>query len=150
METKKFFNEIRSIIREEIDYALEKKLGNDAKKSDIETLKHGLKLYKEIYNGKKPLAKENKKIQQKPKFSKTEFSSINDLLNETRRTLQESADMDDEFTFTSDMVGNFSLDKSAAAIPNGFSADQVPTEVMNALTKDYSALMKKIDEKKGR
>ena len=35
-------------------------------------------------------------------------------------------------------------------MPNGISPDEVPDEVMNALTRNYSDLMKKIDEKKGR
>ena len=35
-------------------------------------------------------------------------------------------------------------------IPNGYSKEDISEEVMSALTKNYSALMKKIDEKKGR
>ncbi len=150
MDTKKFFSEIRSIIREEIDYALDKKMGNEVKKSDVETLKHGLKLYKEMYSGKNQPIKQSKPVQQKPKSNKSGFSSINDLLNETRKTLQESSDMDDEFRFTSDMLSDFSTDRSVAAIPSGFTAEEIPNDVMGALTKDYSALMKKIEEKKGR
>ena len=150
MDTKKFFSEIRSIIREEIDYALEKKLSDKSKKQDIETLKHGLNLYKEINTAGKSQQKQNvvkTKQQQKPN---TKFGSIQDILNETKKSLQESYDMEEEFRFTSDMVGNFGGNTQSAAIPNGFSKDEIPTEVMSALTKDYSALMKKIDEKKGR
>ena len=36
------------------------------------------------------------------------------------------------------------------AIPHGVDPNEVPTEVMSALTRDYSALVKKMDEKKGR
>ena len=46
MNTKSFFSKIREIIREEIEYALEKKMTNQkTKKSDISSLEHGLSLY---------------------------------------------------------------------------------------------------------
>lgn len=142
MDTKKFLQEIRSIIREEIDYALDKKLSQkQVKKDDVSTLKHGLSMYKEL--------QEQKKVT-KPKQQKTEFASIQELLAETKRSLQESSDMEDEFRFTADMAEGFGYERNGAAIPQGFSQQEIPTEVMSALTRDYSALMKKIDEKKGR
>jgi hypothetical protein len=142
MDTKKFFQEIRSIIREEIDYALDKKLNQkNAKKDDISTLKHGISMYNESQMPKKVA---------KPKQQKSEFGSIQELLAETKRSLQESYDMEDEFRFTADMAEGFGHERSGAAIPQGFSQQEIPTEVMSALTRDYSALMKKIDEKKGR
>jgi hypothetical protein len=142
MDTKKFFQEIRSIIREEIDYALEKKLNQKTtKKDDISALKHGITMYNE---SQKP-----KKIT-KPKQQKSEFGSIQELLAETKKSLQESYEMEDEFRFTADMAEGFGYERGATPIPNGYSQQDVPTEVMSALTRDYSALMKKIDEKKGR
>lgn len=142
MDSKKFLQEIRSIIREEIDYALTKKLSQKTKKVDeISTIKHGISMYNESQIPKKTT---------KLKTQKTEFSSINDLLAETKRSLQESYDMENEFRFTSDMAEGFGYERGNSAIPQGYSSEQIPTEVMSALTKDYSALMKKIDEKKGR
>ncbi len=142
MNTKSFFSKIREIIREEIEYAIDKKLSKQSnKKSDISSLEHGLSLYNEVQSPKKSIT---------PKTKKTEFSSINDLLAETRRSLQESSDMENEFRFTADMAEGFGYERGGTAIPQGYSSDQIPTEVMSALTKDYSALMKKIDEKKGR
>lgn len=141
MDSKKFLQEIRSIIREEIEYALNKKLiQKQTKKDDISTLKHGLSMYNEIQTPKKAV---------KQKTQKTEFGSIQELLAETRRSLQESNEMEDEFRFTADMAEGFGYERGAA-IPQGFSQSEIPTEVMSALTRDYSALMKKIDEKKGR
>jgi hypothetical protein len=58
--------------------------------------------------------------------------------------------MEDEFRFTADMAEGFGYDRGASVIPQGYSQQEIPTEVMSALTRDYSALMKKIDEKKGR
>jgi hypothetical protein len=142
MDTKKFLQEIRSIIREEIDYALDKKMSKkQPSKDDISTLKHGLSMYKEL--------QEQKKVT-KPKSQKTQFGSIQELIAETKRSLQESHEMEDEFRFTADMAEGFGYDRTGAAIPQGFSQAEIPSEVMSALTRDYSSLMKKIDEKKGR
>lgn len=142
MDTKKFLQEIRSIIREEIEYALKKKVTqSQPKKDDISTLKHGLSMYNETQSPKKVI---------KPKSQKTEFGSIQELLAETKRSLQETYEMEDEFSFTADMAEGFGYERKGAAIPQGFSQQEIPTEVMSALTRDYSALMKKIDEKKGR
>ena len=142
MDTKKFLQEIRSIIREEIDYALDKKLNQkNTKRDDVSTLTHGIKIYKEQQSPKKV---------SKPKEQKTEFGSIQELLAETKRSLQESYEMEDEFRFTADMAEGFGYERGATPIPQGYSQQEIPTEVMSALTRDYSALMKKIDEKKGR
>jgi hypothetical protein len=142
METKNFFSKIREIIREEIEYALEKKLSQkQTKKDDISTLNHGLSLYNESQTPKKTV---------KPKTKKTEFGSIQELLAETKRSLQESYEMEDEFRFTADMAEGFGHERNNSVIPQGYTKAEIPSEVMTALTRDYSALMKKIDEKKGR
>jgi hypothetical protein len=146
MDTKKFFQEIRSIIREEIDYALDKKMNQKSnKKDDISAIKHGLTMYNESQS-----SKNTSKPKIKPKQQKTEFGSIKELLAQTKRSLQESSEMEDEFRFTADMAEGFGYERGSAAIPQGFSQAEIPTEVMSALTRDYSSLMKKIDEKKGR
>jgi hypothetical protein len=143
MDSKKFFSQIRSVIREEIEYALDKKMKN-GKKSDVDVISHGMSLYNET----------NKKVSEntapKKKPLNSNFSSINDILEETRKTLQESSDMETEFRFTADMAEGFGYQKNQGAIPQGYSSNEIPDDVMSALTKDYSALMKKIDEKKGR
>lgn len=142
MQTKDFFSKIRAIIREEIEYALDKKLSqNQQKKDDVSVIKHGITMYKEQQQPKKSI---------KTNTQKTEFSSIKDLLAETKRSLQESHDMEDTFSFNADMAEGFGHERKGAAIPHGFSQQEIPTEVMSALTRDYSALMKKIDENKGR
>jgi hypothetical protein len=48
MDTSKFLKQIRSIIREEIEYALDKKMNESKKKDDVKTLSHGMNLMKEI------------------------------------------------------------------------------------------------------
>ena len=142
MYAKKFLKEIRSIIREEIEYAIDKKINQkQTKKDDISALNHGINMYNEIHSTKK---------QTKPKINKTEFNSIKDILAETKRSLKENYEMEDEVNFTADMAEGFGYERGSSAIPHGYKASDVPEEVMSALTKDYSALMKKIEEKKGR
>jgi hypothetical protein len=142
MNTKSFFGKIREIIREEIEYAIDKKINQkQTKKDDISTLNHGLSLYKEQTNVQEKV---------KPKSKKTEFGSIQELLAETKRSLQDSYEMEDEFRFTADMAEGFGHERGSTPIPQGYSKSDIPSEVMSALTKDYSALMKKIEEKKGR
>lgn len=141
MDSSGFFKKIREIIREEIEYALEKKISPKEvnKPSQKKQIEHGMSLYTEA-----------QKTVKKSVTPKTNFSSIQDLLEETRRTLNESADMEDEFRFTSDMAESFGHARGSSAIPNGYTPNEIPDDVMSALTKDYSALMKKIEEKKGR
>jgi len=139
MDSNGFFKKIREIIREEIEIALEKKVTKKeaSKPSQKRAIEHGMSLYTEA-----------QKTVKKPIQSKINFNSIQDLLEETRRTLNESADMEGEFMFTADMAQNFG--QNTGAVPQGYTPNQIPDEVMSALTKDYSALMKKIEEKKGR
>lgn len=142
MDSKKFFMKIREIIREEIQYALETKTKNETKTSQKNALNHGIDLFNKVHETK------NNKEKQK----NTKYSSITDLLEETRKSLNESLisdNEDDTMFFDSNSLTNFYSDKNSAAIPNGYSSKEIPNDVMSALTKDYSALMKKIDEKKG-
>ncbi len=137
MDTKNFLKEIRSIIREEIEYAMKKQQNESKKKSTNETIQHGINMYEKV---QKPAAKK------KPQPSGN-FSSIQDILNETRRTLEESSDMESEFRFISNDLNAFS--QPHGAIPSGIDPNEIAPEVAQALTRDYSALMAKINEKKG-
>jgi hypothetical protein len=141
MNSSGFFKKIREIIREEIEIALEKKVTKKEvnKSSQKRTLEHGMSLYAEA-----------QKTSKKSVAPKSNFNSIQDILDETRRTLNESSDMESEFRFTADMAEGFGYERGNTPIPQGYSQQEIPNEVMSALTRDYSALMKKIDEKKGR
>jgi hypothetical protein len=134
MNAKSFFSKIREIIREEIEYAIDKKINEQSIAKIIESKQTNT----------------TEKHKKTVKNTNNSFSSIQDLLNETKKSLQESMEYDDEMMFTSDMVNGFAQRNQTGVIPNGYSPQDVPEEVMSALTKDYSALMKKIDEKKGR
>jgi hypothetical protein len=141
MDTKNFFSKIREIIREEIEYALEKKAKTESSKKKVqqEALQHGVSLFKNQSSTPKPT---------KQKQVRSEFSSIQDLLAETRRSLQESME-DDNYENSDSYLNEGYSQKSMGAIPQGVDPSEVPSEVMSALTRDYSALMKKIQEKNG-
>jgi hypothetical protein len=145
MDSKKFFGKIREIIREEIDYALEKKLMKPEVKTKV--VSESKSREADLINSAKKIAN----IDSKPKRPISNYSSINELLEETKRSLNETHfydNDDDTMYFTSDSVNSSFVNQ--ADIPNGVSPEEVPSEVMNALTRNYSDLMKKIDEKKGR
>lgn len=146
MDTSKFLKQIRSIIREEIEYALDKKLNENRRKDDREVLSHGINLVREATK----VVKKPQPIQTKPK-SKTGLSSIQSLLEETRRSMEQSMNEDDypEMRFSTDSLNAFATNHIDAT-PAGVNSDEIAPEVAQALTRDYSALMAKINEKKGR
>lgn len=146
MDSKKFFGKIREIIREEIDYALDKKLANSTVKNTVvnETKSRDAEL---IERAKNIVNSKNKS----PKVDNQKYSNISDLLEETRRSLTENYMVDDDTIYLdSNSVDSFFNSRTSQVIPNGISPSDVSPEVMSALTRNYSDLMKKIDEKKGR
>ncbi len=132
MNYDNFFKKIRSIIREEIEIALDSSIKKSKKENDI-------KLKKDV-SETKIFKKSNEKV--------SEFSSIQDILNETKRSLQESYESDYD---TIDISGIYKKDINRNNnIPSGMTSEEIPSNIMNALNRDYSKLMQKIDEKKGR
>jgi hypothetical protein len=155
MDTKSFLKEIRSIIREEIEYALDKKLTEQKKVNVQKSVNHGISLFKEA---QKSNGVQKQKVQQKPpqKSPNTKSSAIQALLEETRRSLQESYSDDDygddrTLSFDTNSLNAFATERypTINAIPAGVDPDQLAPEVSKALTRDYSALMARINEKKG-
>ena len=142
MSLDKLLKQIRSIVREEIEYALEKKLVESKQpKNDRKTLDYGMSLMKELNVSKK-------QPQKSIKSSKTGLTSIQNILNETRMSMQSSLDDEwPEMTFTSDSIAAGRT--SVNMIPDGYRESEITPEVSKALTRDYSALMAKINEKKG-
>ena len=143
MKAKTFENLIRKVVREEIDYALRREI-----KSLKEDLRDELKptitehtermvevpqqsSLKEKIMGKKPIKKRNFVCN----------STLNDLLNETA-----AGD-----TNTQTAMAPVSLSEPfATGAPLPMDTTGMPDSVANAVTRDYSSLMKAIDKKKGR
>ena len=146
MKAKTFENLIRKVVREEIDYALRREI--KSLKEDLrDELKPTIVEHKErmVEVPNTPMSETAKsslreKIMGRQPFKKQNFvgnSTLNDLLNETA-------------------AGDTNTESAMAPISDPFSSGApmettgMPTEVANAVTRDYSSLMKAIDKKKGR
>ena len=142
MKAKTFENLIRKIIREEIDYALRREI-----KSLKEDLRDEIKpviveespistqnSLKEKIMGTKPIIKKQAK-----KHNFVGDNTLNDLLNETA-----SGD-----TNTQTAMSPVSIEENFSTIGD-MPAEAVPDSVVNAVTRDYSDLMKAIDKKKNK
>ena len=139
MKAKTFENLIRRIVREEIDYALRreiKSLKEDLRNNLTPTITEHTERLVEVPKVPKSSLKE--KIMGKKPFKKLNFvgnSTLNDLLNETAagdtNTQSAMAPISDPFS-------------SGAPIPT----EGMPDSVANAVTRNYSDLMKAIEKKK--
>ena len=141
MKAKVFEKLIRKIIREEIDYALSREIRN---------LKEDLRSNTSIIEENKNLSLEQKsslkeKIMGQTPVKKhitqqyTSNSTLNNLLNETAMG---DTNLNSNMSPVS-MEGEFN---TIGDVP----VEAAPQEVVNAVTRDYSDLMKAIDSKKNR
>ena len=149
MKAKTFENLIRKVVREEIDYALRREiktlkedLRDELKPTIVEHTERQVEVpevakasLKEKIMGSNPTTK-------KPQINHnfTQNVSLNTLLNETAagNTNTESGNA------PISMAQPFS---SGAPLP--MDTEGMPKEVAEAVTRDYSGLMKAIDKKKG-
>ena len=142
MKAKTFESLIRKVVREEIDYALRREikslkedLRDEFKPTIVEHTERMVEVpqqssLKEKIMGKKPFKKQN--------FVGN--STLNDLLNETA-----AGD-----TNTQSAMAPVSLSQPfATGAPLPMDTTGMPDSVANAVTRDYSSLMKAIDKKKG-
>ena len=144
MKAKTFENLIRRVVREEIDYALRreiKSLKEDLRDELKPTIVEHKERIVEVPEDAKNSLKE--KIMGKKPFKKQNFSgnsTLNDLLNETA-----AGD-----TNTQSAMAPISLSEPfATGAPMPMDTTGMPESVANAVTRDYSGLMKAIDKKKG-
>ena len=141
MKAKTFENLLRKVVREEIDYALRreiKSLKEDLRDELKPTITEHTERLVEVPNNPIPETAKNslkEKIMGSQPFKKQNFTSnnsLNDLLNETAQgdTNTESA--------------------IAPSNPVAMETAGMPKEVADAVTRDYSGLMKAIAKKKGK
>ena len=142
MKAKTFENLIRKVVREEIDYALRREikslkedLRDEIKPSIVEHTERIVEVpqqssLKEKIMGKKPIKRQN--------F--VGDNTLNDLLNET-------AAGDTNLESGNSPVSLSQPFSTGAPLPMDTAG--MPTEVANAVTRDYSSLMKAIEKKKG-
>ena len=144
METKSFVKLLRKVIREEVQSVVRKELKNvinENKTNHNSVINHGLDLHK--------IAEQDiRGPRAKKQYVKDEM--LNDILNETDNPWP-------EMNFKSEMAPEFMERPMPASLastgingePVNMNNKKVVQTVQN-MTKDYSALMKAIDKKKGR
>jgi hypothetical protein len=147
MDTKKFTTVLRKIIREEVTKAVRREMRhvlNEQKTNHSKTIEHGLNLH-EMMDEPAPAPA--------PRRQYAKNSMLNDILNETG-PLRENNSWN-SMNFNSQMAQGYAS-APAVAPPTDLDGRPVNTgnekvaTVVNAMTKDYSALMKAIDKKKGK
>jgi hypothetical protein len=144
MKAKTFENLIRRVVREEIDYALRREikslkedLRDELKPTIVEHKEKIVEVPEDVKNSLKEKIMGTQPLKKRPKQNYTSNSALNDLLNETA-------------------AGDTNTQSAMAPVSDPFSTGApmettgMPTEVANAVTRDYSGLMKAIAKKKGR
>ena len=148
MKAKTFENLIRKVVREEIDYALRREI--KSLKEDLrDELKPTIVEHKErmVEVPNTPMSETAKsslreKIMGKQAFNPKTFTSnsaLNDLLNETAQGDTSLEGMNSPVSLSESFTPN---------APATMDTTGMPPEVANAVTRDYSDLMKAINKKK--
>jgi hypothetical protein len=151
MNSKNFIQTLRKIIREEVQTAVRSEINSILNESVRPT---------EV---RKPAPKQAATVNvAKKQYVKNSW--LNDILNETtahmgsgKSMLEESINYNDYSDWpTMNMNSMPSMGSKKSVVPNTdvngnpVNVNALPEDVVNALTKDYSALMKAIDKKKGK
>ena len=148
MKAKTFENLIRKVVREEIDYALRREikslkedLRDELKPTIVEHTEKIVEVPEETKTSLREKIMGNKPIKQHKKQNFVSGNStLNDLLNETAagntntQTAQAPVSMAQPF---------------ATGAPLPMDTTGMPSSVADAVTRDYSGLMKAINKKKG-
>ena len=149
MKAKTFENLIRKVVREEIDYALRREikslkedLRDELKPTIVEHTERMVEVPEATKNSLREKIMGTAPLKTKP-FKKQNFvgdSTLNDLLNETA-----AGD-----TNTQSAMAPVSLSQPfASGAPLPMDTTGMPESVANAVTRDYSGLMKAINKQKG-
>ena len=151
MKAQELFKELRKIVREEITIILKKEL-KEAFSGQI--LQEKKEKYDFTGNGKTSIPRQILSLE-KENIQKTLSKNpvLNRILAETAKSSTMSKFIHDnqifnkgvkELNLTSKDIMTSSPESDESILDK---ADQLPLELTNALTKDYSALMKKFKEK---
>jgi len=163
MDTKSFTTLLRKIIREEVRSAVRtemKLLLNEQKTNHKQVIQHGSQLHRMAEQNPYDISFSAKpaKVAKPKQFVKD--SMLNDILNETAMSSQPVEQDWPTMDFRSEMAQTFGgvgyVDNTPHVAP-AVDFDHRPVNMGNpavaatvdAMTRDYSALMKAIDKKKG-
>lgn len=155
MNSKEFLTALRTLIREEVRAAVRDEI--QSLNENVRSSSNKLST-RDIYENLNTKTVASKPITKKKSFTKDPL--LNELLNDTANRPTTMAESYDTFgTFSAEMARGFGTARSTepAVIPHhdldgrpvNMKNENVAT-VVNAMTKDYSALMKAIDKKKGK
>ena len=152
MESKSFVKVLRKVIREEVRSAVKELLAEQQVNHNA-VINHGMNLHE--LADKRPVRK-------KKRFTKNDM--LNDILNETSGIPSDGPIVSQDYpsigNFKSDMAESFGMSRQPQMLatndingkPINMSNEKVATAV-NAMTKDYSAVMAKMretDKQKGK
>jgi hypothetical protein len=158
MDTKSFTSLLRKIIREEVRSAVReemKTLLNERKTDHKQVIQHGSRLHQMTEKNPYDITFSAKSAKPTKPKQFVKDSMLNDLLNETALS---SAEIEQEWptmNFQSEMAQAYGSGQTAVAPPTDFDHRPVNMDnpavvaTVDAMTRDYSALMKAIDKKKG-
>ena len=135
MKAKAFEDLIRKVVREEIDYSLSREIRH--LKEDLRSEKNStiVEHTEKVIEAPQQRNSLKEKIMGKKKPQKLNFTNnnaLNDLLNETAQG-------------DTRLEGNAPMSMTSDAM-----LQTAPPEVAEAITRDYSSLMKAINKKKGK
>tara|TARA_R110002096_G_scaffold8697_3_gene35585 strand:+ start:157 stop:564 length:408 start_codon:yes stop_codon:yes gene_type:complete len=135
MKAKAFEDLIRKVVREEIDYSLSREIRH--LKEDLRSEKNStiVEHTEKVIEAPQQRNSLKEKIMGKKKpqnFNFTDNKALNDLLNETAQG-------------DTRLEGNAPMSMTSDAM-----LQTAPPEVAEAITRDYSSLMKAINKKKGK
>lgn len=153
MKQEKFINVLKKVINEEVRSVIKQEL-TEILKTGLQSTVNELQetTESEVVTPTKKLSSNNS-----PKFKKNKFS---DILNETNklRETKSAADyaslMSEDIVMTSKDAQGFNFNRQSVSNsiindPETGKSMKVDPVVAKAMTRDYSALMKAIDKKKG-
>lgn len=170
MKAKSFFTSLRKVIREEVQLAVRTEIQNVIKGNTepvVEQRKNvGYNLADQVRTS---MGSTPPRVDKLPDVEYSSNPMVNSILNETAKQYtqpKQAAPQQEEYPTmggkpfdSGDLAsmlgyGNMpSMQSSTPAIqhmvPKGVNPETVPQDVSNALTRDYSKLMKAIDKKKG-
>lgn len=155
-KTEKLLELIRKVVREEVRAVIKEELGAKPKLTK-EAIQHGLNLQDVLNSPKNPY--EQGTPRKKKNFDFTKDPVLNKVLNETANedwpTMGNQAFTDGRAGLAS-MMGIESPEQmfggkptAQQMLPKDRQHVNVSDDVANALTRDYSQLMKAIDKQKG-
>lgn len=161
MNSKSFFQALRQVIREEVQSVVREELRNVITETSRPTVPTKKPIVSNVSNEAVPPTKKMKTYSNNPMLNEI-LNGVGGFKAERRVFMDETVDLNAMHNDFSEWPSIDTSKLAARRAPAGFhdvNGSVIPVDqlsqtsegaaVVNALTKDYSALMKAIDKKKG-